>query len=65
MSRYRRRSAGEMISTACFAGVGVWLLGAAMQAPPLKAALLLICSAACISGALRFVIARLFEHFRR
>jgi hypothetical protein len=58
----RPRSTGEMISTLCYIGVGLWTLGAALEAPFPKAALLGLCALACFAGALRHQIARLLEH---
>lgn len=58
----RPRSTGEMISTLCYVGVGLWTLGTALEAPFPKAALLGSCAVACFAGALRHQIAQLFDH---
>lgn len=57
----RHRSTGEMISTLCYVGVGLWSLGTAVDAPFPKAALLGVCALACFAGALRHQIARLLD----
>lgn len=54
----RRSSTGEMISTLCFLGVGLWSLGEAALAPWPKAAVLALCALACLAGAARHPIAR-------
>ena len=56
-----KRSTGRLISTLCFLGVGLWLLGEAMAADPLRAVLLGLASLACLAGAARNPIARFFE----
>ena len=58
----RPRSNGEMISTLCYIGVGLWTLGTAVDASFPKAALLGLCALACFAGALRHQIARLVNH---
>ncbi|WP_417727058.1 hypothetical protein [Roseovarius sp.] len=58
---HRRRSTGEMISTLCFIGVGLWSLGTALEAPQPKAVLLILCAVACLLGAARHLIARQFD----
>lgn len=60
MTERRRSSTGQMISTVCFVGVGLWSLGTALDAPLPTAILLGICSLACFAGAARFLIARAF-----
>jgi hypothetical protein len=50
-----------MISTLCFIGVGLWSLGTAMATPQPKAALLILCAAACFLGAARHPIAQIFN----
>ena len=57
-----RRSTGEMISTLCYVGVGLWTLGTALDSPVPQAAVLGLCSLACFAGALRHQIARILEH---
>lgn len=57
----RHGSTGEMISTLCYVGVGLWTLGAALEAPFPKAALLILCALACFAGAIRHQIARLLD----
>lgn len=57
----RPRSTGEMISTLCYVGVGLWSLGTALESPLPQAAVLALCALACFAGALRHQIARLFE----
>lgn len=57
----RPRSTGEMISTLCYIGVGLWTLGSALEAPFPKAALLGLCALACFAGALRHQIAQLLD----
>ncbi|MGR3546735.1 MAG: hypothetical protein ACU0CB_12990 [Roseovarius sp.] len=59
----RPRSTGEMISTLCFIGVGLWSLGTALEAPQPKAALLMVCAVACFLGAARHPIARRLERW--
>lgn len=57
----KRRTTGEMISTLCFFGVSVWLLGqAALATDWQNAALLGACGLCCLAGAARHLIARLF-----
>lgn len=58
----RPRSTGEMISTLCYIGVGLWTLGTALEAPFPKAVLLGLCALACFAGALRHQIARVLDH---
>lgn len=55
----RHNSTGEMISTLCFTGVGLWCLGTGLDSSPLKAAVLFVCAGACLTGAARNLIARL------
>lgn len=57
----RNGSTGEMISTFCYVGVGLWTLGAALEAPFPKAGLLILCTLACFAGAIRHQIARLLD----
>jgi hypothetical protein len=59
----RPRSTGEMISTLCYVGVGLWTLGTALESPFPQAAVLGLCALACFAGALRHRIARLFEQW--
>ncbi|MEM9435462.1 MAG: hypothetical protein AAGA15_00365 [Pseudomonadota bacterium] len=57
-----RRTTGEMISTLCFFGVGLWLFGqAALATEWPRAALLATCGVFCLAGAARHLIARLFQ----
>lgn len=60
----RPMTSGEMISTLCYIGVAVWTLGAAQDAPPLKAAVLVLCAVACLIGAARRPLARLLDHWQ-
>lgn len=57
----RHRSTGEMISTLCYVGVGLWTFGTALEAPFPKAALLILCAIACFAGAIRHQIARFLD----
>ncbi|MEQ8900781.1 MAG: hypothetical protein RID11_14820 [Roseovarius sp.] len=59
--RHRRTSTGEMISTLCFLGVGLWALGEAAMAPWPKATILTLCASACLAGAARHPIARVLQ----
>lgn len=56
-----RQTTGQMISTLCFLGVGLWLLGEAALAPWPKAGLLIASGLCCLAGAARHIIARLNE----
>jgi hypothetical protein len=58
----RARSTGEMISTLCYVGVGLWTLGTALESAFPEAVVLGLCALASFAGALRHQIARLFEH---
>lgn len=60
----KRRSAGEMISTLCFAGVGLWLLGSALDASPVKGVALGACACACLAGAARHPLAAIVSRLR-
>ncbi|SPF80094.1 hypothetical protein [Pseudoprimorskyibacter insulae] len=62
-SRQKHSSVGEMISTICFAGVSLWLLSAAAEAPMPKAVVLGVCSVFCMAAAARFLIARAVNRF--
>lgn len=53
------RSTGQMISTLCFLGVGLWLLGQAALEPWPRSAFLGACGFCSLLGAARHVIARL------
>lgn len=53
----RRPGTGDLISTLCFAGVGLWLTGQGLQAEGPRALLLGLCAAACLLGAARHRIA--------
>ena len=59
--RHRRTSTGEMISTLCFLGVGLWSLGEAALASWPKAVILTLCALACLAGAARHPIARMLR----
>lgn len=65
IGRSRPRSLGEMISSAAFLGMGGWLFLEALSlpetAPAWRAIVLHICAFFCTLGALRFVIASLWE----
>lgn len=54
-------SRGDMISTLCFLGAGLWSLGTALDAPPLKGFLLILCALACFVGVVRHKVARLLD----
>jgi H+/Cl- antiporter ClcA len=54
----RKPSTGEMISTLCFIGVGLWTLAEALISPQPRAAILMLCSGACLAAAARHPIAR-------
>lgn len=56
---HRPPSRGDLISTLCFAGVGVWCAGTAAITPGLQAFGLAICALACFAGAARHPLARL------
>ncbi len=62
----RTGSVGQMISTLCFLGVGLWLIAeAAMtEGDPLRVFVLLCCAILSLSGALRFQIATVAGWFR-
>lgn len=61
MTQKRTTSTGQMISTVCFVGVGLWSFGTALDAPMPTAIVLGLCSLACFAGASRFLIARFFD----
>ena len=64
--RHRKRgSMGQMISTLCFVGVGLYLIGdvAMTTGDPLRATVLSICALLSLAGALRFQIAWLAARF--
>lgn len=56
-----RSSTGQLISTLCYLGVGLWLVGEAINAPPLQSVLFAVSGTACLLGAARNPIARLFH----
>ncbi|MBQ1202456.1 MAG: hypothetical protein IIX61_01355 [Loktanella sp.] len=58
-------SRGEMISTLCFAGVGLWCAGQALTATPWQAAGLAVAALACFAGAARHPLARLLSKVAR
>ncbi|WP_212699123.1 hypothetical protein [Thalassovita aquimarina] len=66
MSDKRNGSVGQMISTLCFLGVGLWLIAeAAMtEGNPLRVFVLLCCAILSLLGALRFQIAMMAHWFR-
>ena len=70
MARKRRhRSLGEMISTICFYGVGVYFLleGTLIReegGPALKYAGIWLAGVICLLGGARFLIADLYEQLR-
>ncbi|MEM1100458.1 MAG: hypothetical protein AAGH73_02865 [Pseudomonadota bacterium] len=59
-----RPSTGDMISTLCFLGVGLWLLGNATLEPWPRNALLALAGAASLAGAARHIIARALSRRR-
>jgi hypothetical protein len=63
MLNREKGSYGQMISTMCFAGVGLFLLGEAAitEGQPLKLAFMAFCAELSLAGALRFQIAKLAE----
>ncbi|CUH85533.1 hypothetical protein [Thalassovita mediterranea] len=60
MLNRERGSYGQMISTLCFAGVGLFLLSevAVREGEPLKVAFMGFCAVLSLAGAVRFQIAR-------
>lgn len=69
MSRRRTRSLGEMISTVCFYGIGVYFVieGAVLRdmgGAPLTYGGLWLAGVACILGGARFIIADLVARVR-
>ena len=60
MAKTKHTSVGEMISSLCFFGVGVWLIGEALINPPLlKQLSLMVCGVLSLLAAFRFHIGRL------
>lgn len=58
----QRRSAGEMISSVTFFGLGLWLFSEAMISTNLWQFIgLVICAVANIAAAFRFTLARLWR----
>lgn len=57
----RHASRGEMISTLCFAGAGLWCLSAGLDTAQPKATFLFVCAGACLAGAARHPLARLLR----
>ncbi|MEM6728340.1 MAG: hypothetical protein AAF618_07560 [Pseudomonadota bacterium] len=55
----RRSRTGQLISTLCYLGMGLWLIGEALGAPPLQGALIGLAGLASLAGAARHTIARL------
>lgn len=65
--RHRKRgSLGQMISTLCFLGVGMYLIGdvAMTQDDPLRSTVLSLCAVLSLAGALRFQIAWVAARFQ-
>ena len=67
--RRKERSLGEMISTVCFYGVGVYFIleGAALYeegGQPLKSAGMWLAGIACLLGGARFLIADLVTRMK-
>lgn len=58
-------SRGEMISTLCFAGVGLWLMGTALEGRGIESIALYLCAVLCLAAAARHPIARLVERIRQ
>ncbi len=69
MPRRKHESLGELISTFSFLGVGIVLLIASFssleQDDKIKGYGFFICSVMCISGSLRYPIARLYDKLKR
>ena len=63
--RDRHQSTGDLISTVCFAGVGIWLLAefAAMPALSLKSLLIGLSGGVSLLAAFRYPIQRLVNAF--
>ncbi|MEO0677777.1 MAG: hypothetical protein AAFZ02_09495 [Pseudomonadota bacterium] len=59
-----RRSTGQLISTLCYLGVGLWLLGEAFLASLPQSIILALAGLASLAGAARHPLARLLERFR-
>jgi exosortase/archaeosortase len=61
----RKQSLGELISTACFAGVGIFWLLYGMEyfrsGEHLKSILMFVFSIFCFLGSIRYKIAAIFE----
>jgi len=66
MKNSRKGSVGQMISTLCFLGVGLWLIAEAVMTEndPFRVFILISCAILSLSGALRFQIAPLAGWFR-
>jgi|GEM_PF-1066883 len=60
----RPTTRGDLISTLCFAGMALWLAGAATHVETPRAILLSLCALACLAAAARHPLARLFNHLR-
>lgn len=58
-------SHGQVISTMCFAGVGLWCLGTAVQGADGPQVFLALCGLCSLAGALRFPLARALGRFLR
>lgn len=56
-----RRSTGDLISTLCFAGTGLWLAGESLAAGGPRAVLIGLCALACLLAAARHRIAALLR----
>lgn len=67
MTKREKGSYGQMISTLCFVGVGLFLVGeaAATQGDPLRFAVMAFCAFLSLAGALRFQIAWAARWFRQ
>ena len=66
MSENRHRSVGQMISTASFVFVSLWLANSArgFEGPVWKLVGIWVASGLCMAGAFRFHIGALVERFR-
>lgn len=66
MSNKHSGSVGQMISTLCFLGVGLWLIAeaASTENDPFRVFVLGACAILSLSGALRFQIAMVASWFR-
>lgn len=67
MQRREKGAYGQMISTLCFAGVGLFLLGEVMltEGDPLRSLVMSFCALLSLAGALRFQIAKLADALPR